>query len=425
MPSHANFFKEVLATLEDANKHLKLADDIFLRLKTPKRSLIVSVPVKMDDGRMEIFTGFRVHYDFARGPGKGGIRYHPDVTLDEVTALAALMTWKCALVDLPFGGAKGGVACDSTKMSAAELERLTRRYTYEISEFIGPRTDIPAPDMYTDEQVMAWMMDTYSMIKGSSVPGVVTGKPVSMGGSRGRAKATSAGLVFIVQEALRHLGLKMEGLRVNVLGFGNVGYNVAESLSRHGARITGLADSKGALYNPKGIDVAAAAAHKKGSGRPGRHSMPGRLTGFKGADSVSIDELLAVETDLLVLAAIDGQINKDNVGKIRTRIIAEGANKPMTNEAYEALLKNEVFILPGMLANAGGVVVSYFEWVQDLARFFWDEDEVCSRLKAIMVKSFKEVLDISEEKKVDLRTAAMLLGVERVASAVKTRGLYP
>jgi glutamate dehydrogenase (NAD(P)+) len=425
MPSHANFFNEVLATFEQANRHLKLPDDIYQRLKTPKRSLLVSVPVKMDDGRMEIFTGFRVHYDFARGPGKGGIRFHPDVTLDEVTALAAIMTWKCALVDLPFGGAKGGVACDSTKMSAAELERLTRRYTYEISEFIGPGIDIPAPDMYTDEQVMAWIMDTYSMIKGTTVPGVVTGKPVSMGGSRGRSKATSAGLVFIVQEALEHLGLKMEGLRVNVLGFGKVGYNTAESLSKRGALITGLADSKGALYNPKGIDVAAAAAHKKGPSGSGKHSMPGSLKGFKEADSISIDELLAVETDMLVLAAIDGQVNKDNVGKIKTRIIAEGANKPITNEAYEALLKDNVFILPGILTNAGGVVVSYFEWVQDLARFFWDEDEVCSRLKTIMVRSFKEVLYISQEKKVDLRTAAMLLGVERVATAVRIRGLYP
>ncbi|MEK7679176.1 MAG: Glu/Leu/Phe/Val dehydrogenase [Deltaproteobacteria bacterium] len=416
MSSGQSFFQDVLASLEKANKHLSLPDSIYTRLATPRRSLIVSVPVKMDSGKVEFFTGYRVQYDFARGPGKGGIRYHPQVTLDEVIALAALMTWKCAVVDIPFGGAKGGVACDTTKMSSNEIERLTRRYTYEIGILIGPETDIPAPDMYTDEKVMAWIMDTYSMMKGYTVPGVVTGKPVCIGGSLGRLKATSEGLVTTVIEAIRHLNLSMEGLTVSVLGFGKVGYFAAEILQGLGARIIGLADSKGAIYNPKGIDVKRAAFHKKEAGR---------LQGCKEAEDLTVDELLGVKVDLLVPAAIEGQIHSSNVGRIKARLIAEGANNPLTNDADDVLKDKGVFMLPGILANAGGVVVSYFEWVQDLQRFFWNEAEINDRLRAIMTRSFKEVLAISLDKKIDMRTAAMVLGVKRVAEAIMVRGLYP
>ena len=410
------FFKEVLKNLENANRHLNLPAAIYERLCTPRRSLIVSVPVQMDNGTVSFFTGYRVQYDFARGPAKGGIRYHPKVNLDEITALAALMTWKCGVVDLPFGGAKGGVACDPTVMSRDEIKRLTRRYTYEIGIIIGPESDIPAPDVYTDEQVMAWMMDTYSMMKGHSVPGVVTGKPVSIGGSQGRNKATSSGLVTTVKEALGHLELKVDGLAVTVLGFGKVGYNAAKILSDAGAKIIGVADSKGAIYNPQGLDVDKVASHKK---------KMDSVQGYSGADNLTIDELISIESDVLIPAALEGQIHSSNAGKIKTKIIAEGANNPLTIEANDILTAKGVFIVPDILANAGGVVVSYFEWVQDLQRFFWNEAEVDLRLNAIMKKAFAEVLSISKEKKIDMRTAAMVLGVKRVADAIEVRGLYP
>ena len=416
MPNEAGFFQEVLASLEMANAHLKLPPAIYERLRTPRRSLTVSVPAQMDDGSVRFFTGYRVQYDFARGPAKGGVRYHPRVNLDEITALASLMTWKCGVVDIPFGGAKGGVACDPTKMSRTELQRLTRRYTYEISVIIGPESDIPAPDVYTDEQTMAWMMDTYSMMKGYSVPSIVTGKPVCVGGSLGRAKATSEGLVITVAEALRHLGLSLKDQRVSVLGFGKVGYNAAKILYDMGARITGLADSKGAVHNAKGLDVDAASIHKKEAGE---------LRGFRGGDGMTVDELLAIESDILVPAALEGQINGSNVDRIRTKIVAEGANNPITNEADAVLKDKNVFLLPGILANAGGVVVSYFEWVQDLQRYFWNETEINEKLRTIMTRAFKEVLAIAEEKKTDMRTAAMVLGVKRVSDAVMARGLYP
>ncbi len=416
MAEEAGFFNEVLKALENANRFLNLPPAIYQRLRTPRRSLIVSVPVEMDDKRVEFFTGYRVQYDFARGPAKGGIRYHPNVTLDEVTALDSLMTWKCAVVDIPFGGAKGGVACSPTTMSMEEKKRLTRRYTYEIGLIIGPETDIPAPDMYTDEQTMAWIMDTYSMMKGYSVPGVVTGKPVCIGGSLGRTKATSAGLVTTVEEAMRHLGMGMDGLKVTVLGFGKVGYHAAKILFDMGAKIIGLADSRGALYNPKGIDVDRVAAYKKETGS---------IKGFEDAETLGADELLGIEVDVLIPAALEGQINKTNADGVKTKILAEGANNPVTMEADQVLRENGVFLLPGVLANAGGVVVSYFEWVQDLQMFFWDEAQITNRLNAIMTRSFKEVLDIANDKKIDMRTAAMVLGVKRVAEAVTVRGLYP
>ncbi len=412
----AGVFDNVLLSLEKANNHLLLPQGIMKRLRTPRRSLLVSVPVKMDDGSVSFFEGFRVQYDFARGPAKGGIRFHPRVNLDEITALAALMTWKCAVVDIPFGGAKGGVACDPTIMSRDELERLTRRYTYEIGLLIGPESDIPAPDVYTDEQIMAWMMDTYSMMKGYSVPGVVTGKPVSLGGSLGRGKATSFGLVITVIEALKHLNMKMDGLTVSILGFGKVGYNAAKILSDAGAKIIGLADSKGATYNPQGLDVDEVSRHKRAADT---------VHGFKGGEDLTMDELISIETDVLIPAALENQINGSNASSVKARIIAEGANTPLTAEADELLTSKGVFIIPDILANAGGVVVSYFEWVQDLQRFFWDEAEVDERLTTIMKRAFRETAAISSSRKIDMRTAAMVLGVKRVAEAVETRGLYP
>ncbi len=410
------FFEEVLATLENASRFLNLPEPIYQRLRRPRRSIIVSLPVMMDDGSVRFFTGYRVQYDFARGPAKGGFRYHPKVTLDEVTALAALMTWKCAVVNIPFGGAKGGVECDPTRMSRDEIKRLTRRYTYEIALMIGPEIDIPAPDMYTDEQVMAWMMDTYSMMKGYTVPGVVTGKPICIGGSLGRKTATSQGLVAVVCEALRFLKISMEGLTACIIGFGNVGKGCARILSDMGVRITGIADSKGAIYNPKGIDISAVSRHKKETGS---------VKGFGSAEDVDLDELIGKEVDVLIPAALEGQINSRNAHRVRARIIAEGANNPVTRDADEILKEKEVFIIPDILANAGGVVVSYFEWVQDLQGFFWSRDEIASRLNSIMKKAFKEVVDMSLDKGLDMRTSAMVVGVKRVADAISVRGLYP
>ncbi|MBI3753192.1 MAG: Glu/Leu/Phe/Val dehydrogenase [Deltaproteobacteria bacterium] len=411
-----NSFQDVLGRLEDVNKYLNLPPAIYNRLRYPRRSLIVSLPVRMDNGEVKYFEGYRVHYNTARGPAKGGIRYHPKVTLNEVITLAALMTWKCALIDLPFGGAKGGVACDTTKMSRDEIKRMTRRYTHEIAMFIGPESDIPAPDMYTDEQIMAWIMDTYSTIKGYSVPGVVTGKPVCIGGSLGRKSATSQGLVTVLLEAIQHLGFSHGNLAASIIGFGNVGAIAADILSEKGVRIVGLADSKGAIYNPKGLDIKAVKKHKADTKS---------LAGFKDAEQVSIDDLVCLQCDVLIPAAVAGQINIRNAKGIKARIIAEGANDPTTLEA-DAILKDKgVFILPDILANAGGVVVSYFEWVQDIQRYFWNEDEIQKRLEGIMTKAFKHVLAIAQDKKVDMRTAAMILGVGRVAEASAVRGLYP
>ncbi|MBI5286014.1 MAG: Glu/Leu/Phe/Val dehydrogenase [Deltaproteobacteria bacterium] len=409
-------FQEVLSRLEIVNRYLNLHPAIYGRLRTPRRSLIVSVPVRMDDGSVSFFEGYRVHYNTARGPAKGGIRYYPKVNLNEVTALAALMTWKCALVDIPFGGAKGGVACDTTRMSRDEIKRLTRRYTHEIALFIGPESDIPAPDMYTDEQVMAWIMDTYSTMKGYSVPGVVTGKPVCIGGSLGRREATSRGLVTVLLEAVKHLGLNLEGLPVAIFGFGKVGAVAARLLYEKGARIVALSDSKGGIYNPNGLDPNAVSRYK---------AENKTLVGFSPAEDITIEELIGLKTEVLIPAAIEGQINKTNAHKVQARIIVEGANAPTTPEADDVLKEKGVFLLPDILANAGGVVVSYFEWVQDLQRYFWKEEEINKRLEEIMTKAFKQVLAISQDKGVDMRTAAMILGVKRVAEACEVRGLYP
>lgn len=414
--TNSNQFQGVLDRLEDVNKYLNLPPALYNRLRIPRRSLIVSVPVKMDDGSVCYFEGYRVHYNTARGPAKGGIRYSQNVNLNEITTLAALMTWKCAVVDLPFGGAKGGIACDTTKMSRDEIERMTRRYTHEIAMMIGPESDIPAPDMYTDEQVMAWIMDTYSTIKGYSVPGVVTGKPICIGGSLGRKTATSQGLVTILIEAVKHLGLSLQDLIISIIGFGNVGAAAADILYNKGARIVGLADSKSAIYNQKGLDINAVKRHK---------ASQKSLAGFKEAEQVSVDELIGLQCDVLIPAAIESQINLRNVHSIKARIIAEGANDPTTREADAILNDKGVFILPDILTNAGGVVVSYFEWVQDIQRYFWHEEEIQKRLESIMSKAFKHVLTIANDKKIDMRTAAMILGVGRVAEASAVRGLYP
>ncbi|OGP30592.1 MAG: glutamate dehydrogenase [Deltaproteobacteria bacterium GWC2_42_11] len=409
-------YKDVLDRLEAVNKYLNLPDGIYGRLRIPKRSIIVSVPVMMDDGSVQFFDGYRVQHNTARGPTKGGIRYHPKVTLNEITTLAALMTWKCALVDIPFGGAKGGIACDTTKMSRDEIKKMTRRYTYELLPFIGPEQDIPAPDMYTNEQVMAWIMDTYSMAKGYSVPGVVTGKPICIGGSLGRKEATSRGLVVVLLEAVKNMKLSVDGLKIAVIGFGNVGAIAARLLYEKGAKVVAVSDSKGAIHNPKGLDITNVLKFK---------AQNKTVTGYKPADNITLEELVSIDCDVLIPAATEGQINSKNAKNIKAKIIAEGANAPTTQDADKILNDKGVVILPDILANAGGVVVSYFEWVQDLQRFFWKEEEIYKRLEEIMINAYKQVNVLSAEKRLDMRTAALMLGVKRVAEAIEARGLYP
>lgn len=410
------YYKEVLERLEEANRHLNVHESIYQRMRSPGRSLSVTVPVMMDDGLVRYFPGYRVQHNSARGPTKGGLRYHPNVTLDEITALAALMTYKCAVVNIPYGGAKGGVACDTTKMSRNELKRLTRRYTYEIGFIIGPESDIPAPDMYTNQQVMAWMMDTYSMMKGYSVPGVVTGKPLCIGGSLCTEVATGIGLVEVLKLAVEHKNLKMDGLTVSIVGYGKVGAAIARFVSSMGAKVVGVADTKGAVYNPEGLNWMEVSKHKR---------KTRSVTGYPEAEDLTIEELLRKEVDVLIPAALEGLIHCDNVNDIKTRIIIEAANNPTSPEADRVLRERDIFVLPDILANAGGVVVSYFEWVQDLQGYFWDEEEIVKRLKLIITKAFKEVIRVSEEKKTDMRTSAMILGVGRVAEAISVRGLYP
>lgn len=416
MNTEIDLFANTLKRLEKTQEYLDLPCAVYLRLLSPARSIVVTVPVEMDDGSLKTFTGFRVQYNTARGPTKGGTRYHPGVSLDQTTVYAALMTWKCGIVNLPFGGAKGGVACDSSALTINELKRLTRRYTYELAPNIGPDTDILAPDMYTDEQTMAWAMDTYSMIKGMSVPGVVTGKPVSIGGTLGRRGATAKGVTINIEEGLTHLGLSIEGMRVTILGFGKVGHEAARLLSEMGALIVGLADSKSAIYNPKGINLEAIAAYK---------TENKSFRGYKEAEDITIDDLLTQETDILIPAAVSSQINEQNAGKIKATLIAEAANDPTTPEADAILNERGIFIIPDILCNSGGVVVSYFEWVQDIQRFFWDQKVVYTELKKILCKAFTEVLTVSIERKCDMRTAAMIIGVGRVAQAGADRGLYP
>jgi glutamate dehydrogenase (NAD(P)+) len=395
---------------------LKIKDAWRLRLEKCERELIVHFPVKMDDGQVKIFTGYRVHHNDTRGPSKGGLRYHPEVTLDETRVLAALMTLKAAVVNIPYGGAKGAVVCNPKLMSQGELERLTRRYTTEISILIGPESDIPAPDIGTNPQVMAWIMDTYSMFKGYSVLGVVTGKPLNIGGSRGRFGATGRGCMISAKLAANHLGISLDKATVVVQGFGNVAYNAAKLLAEEGCRIIAMSDSKGGTYNPRGLDLEGLADYKKESGS---------VVGFKGGETLNNRELLALPCDILVPAAIEDQIVKANAADIKARIIVEGANAPTTPEADEILNERGIFVVPDILANAGGVVVSYLEWVQGLQSFFWDEADVNKYLKKIMTSAFTEVLGMSQRQKVDMRDAAYMLAIKRIADAMEARGIFP
>jgi glutamate dehydrogenase (NAD(P)+) len=381
-----------------------------------KKSVIVSIPTAMDDGNVVAFEGYRVQHNVARGPSKGGIRYHPAVTLDEVQALAMWMTWKCALMGLPFGGAKGGVVCDPKALSQPELERMTRRYTSEIVNEIGPERDIPAPDVGTNAQTMAWIFDTYSMNRGHSVLGVVTGKPLAIGGSLGREEATAQGALFCVQSALAEQGRDFAGLRAAVQGFGNVGGHLARLLAEAGASVVAVSDSRSAIYARGGLDVAAAAAWKL------EH---GSFAGFPGADAIGHEELLLLDVDLLAPCALEQVITRENADRVRAKMIVEGANGPVTPDADAILEDKGVQVLPDVLANAGGVVVSYFEWVQGLQEYFWKEDEVNARLNAIVSRAFQETWALQEDRGLTMRTAAYGLAVQRVAEATVTRGLYP
>ncbi len=386
-------------------------------LKSPKRELTVNFPVRMDDGSYRVFTGHRVQYNMARGPTKGGIRYHPGVTLDEVRALAAWMTWKCAVVNIPYGGAKGGIVVDPKKLSVGELERMTRRYASEISPIIGPEMDIPAPDVYTDAQTMAWIMDTYSMQKGYSVPGVVTGKPISLGGSEGRGEATGRGCAYVIREAAPHVGIKIHGGSVAVQGFGNAGSVAAKILhDEQGAKIVAVSDTKGGIYHADGLNPHAVEAHKQ---------KTGSVVGFPGAKAISNAELLEVKADVLVPAALENQITGKNADKIAAKLVAEAANGPTLPEADKILFERKVTVLPDVLANAGGVTVSYFEWAQDIQGFYWSLEEVNRRLESVMVRSYKEVHEVAEARHVHNRTAAYVLAIQRVADAIRLRGIYP
>jgi glutamate dehydrogenase (NAD(P)+) len=391
-------------------------DDLVAVLSTCKKSVAVSVPVSMDDGSTHVFDGYRVTHNIARGPSKGGIRYHPDVTLDEVKALAMWMTWKCALMGIPFGGAKGGVVCNPKQLSRHELERMTRRYTTEIINEIGPEKDIPAPDVGTDASVMAWIFDTYSMNKGHSVLGVVTGKPLAIGGSLGREEATARGGLYALRAALMHRGESVANLRVAVQGFGNVGSHLAKFLEEDGAVVLAISDSSTALYNPNGIDIAAAVAHKRETGE---------LDGLRGAEPITAEELLAVDCDVLAPCALEQVITAANADRVRARIVLEGANGPTTPGADEILDANGVLVLPDVLANAGGVVVSYFEWVQGLQEYFWKEAEVNAKLNDIVTRAFEETWATAQERNVTMRLAAYGVAVRRVAEATITRGIYP
>jgi glutamate dehydrogenase (NAD(P)+) len=386
-------------------------------LKHPKRELTVNFPVRMDDGSYRVYTGYRVQYNMARGPCKGGIRYHPQVSLDEVRALAAWMTWKCAVVNLPYGGAKGGVICDPKHMSKGELERLTRRFASEISPIIGPEMDVPAPDVYTDSQTMAWIMDTYSMERGYSVPGVVTGKPLSIGGSEGRGEATGRGVMYVVREAAKDLHLDLKKATVAIQGFGNAGSVAGNLIQKElGSRIVALSDSRGGIHNPAGLDIAAVEAHKQ---------KTGSVVNFPGSKPISNQEILALDCDVLIPAALENQITRDNAKGVKAKIVAEAANGPTTPEADDILFANKVTVLPDILANAGGVTVSYFEWVQDLQGYFWEVHDVNSRLEKVMSASYRAVADLARKHGVHNRTAAYVLAIGRVTEAMKVRGIYP
>ena len=410
-------FRLAVAQFDQAAEAMELDHNLRERLKLPQRSLIVSLPVRMDDGRVEVYTGYRVQHDSSRGPSKGGIRYHPDVNLGEVAALAMWMTWKCALADLPYGGAKGGVAIAPKKFSQAELQRLTRRYAAEIFPLIGPDKDVPAPDVGTDSQVMAWIMDTYSQQVGYSVPGVVTGKPLSIGGSLGREEATGRGVVCVTMEALRHLKLDIRNTTVAIQGFGNVGAHTARIMQECGARVIAVSDVNGGIYNARGLDIPELLSRYKAAVQPLRDTQLG--------DWLSNDELLQLDCGVLVPAALSEQITERNATKLRCRILAEGANGPTTLEGDAILSERGIPVLPDILTNAGGVAVSYFEWVQDLQRLFWGPDEIRSRLADLMGDALSRVWDLSESEGLPFRRAALVTSIREVAEALEARGIHP
>jgi len=416
MSSHGTVFGAMLQEFEEAARILNLDPGIWKILTKPKRQITVACPVQMDDGSIEVFTGYRVQYNITLGPAKGGIRFHPGVTLDEVTALAAWMTWKCAVAQLPFGGGKGGVICDPTKMSRREIEALTRRYTAEIVDLIGPEKDIPAPDVNTNEQVMAWFMDTYSMHVGHTSTAVVTGKPVEMGGSLGRREATGRGVMIVAREAAKHIGFSLGGARVGVQGFGNVGSVAAELLAEQGAKIIAVTDWQGGVQNAQGLDIGALIEYAR------RHENT--VHGFPGGEPITNEELFELDVDILVPAALENQITEDNAGQIKAKLVVEGANGPTTPQGNKLLHQRGVFVVPDILANAGGVTTSYFEWVQDRHGYFWNESEVNARLEAKMVEAFDAVRFTALKYNVDMRTAAYIVAINRVATVTKMRGMY-
>ena len=411
-----NVWEMAQAQLDDVAALIGLDAGIHAYLRVPKRILTVSVPCEMSDRSIRVFEGYRVQHNMSRGPAKGGIRFHPDVTLDEVKALAMWMSWKCALVNIPFGGAKGGIICDPKHMDMRELEHLTRRYTSEISIIIGPERDIPAPDVYTTPQIMAWIMDTFSMIRGYSVPGVVTGKPIAIGGSLGCDKATARGCMFVVDEALKELGIAQAGARVAIQGFGNAGLHAAELMQAAGYKIVAVSDSHGGIANDKGLDVSKLIAFK---------SETGSVTGFSGGDAASNKDVLEYPCDVLIPAALEKVITAENAPRIKAKLIAEAANGPTLPEADDILFDRGIMVLPDILANAGGVTVSYFEWVQNLQENFWEETEVNDRLKRMMVRAFRDTFDRAKQHKINMRRGAYVLAVGRVAEATMLRGVYP
>lgn len=416
MAETLNPYQIAVEQLENVAKIINLDKGIFEMLRVPQRVLSVQVPVRMDDGSVKVFQGFRSQHCNALGPWKGGIRYHPGVTLDEVKALSMWMTWKCAVVGIPLGGGKGGITCDPKKMSPGELERMTRRYAFAISPIIGPESDIPAPDVYTNPQTMAWIMDTYSIVRGYTTLGVVTGKPLSLGGSKGRNEATGRGVQIIACEALKYKKMPIKGATAAVQGFGNVGGIGAKLMQDQGMKVVAVSDSKGGIYNPKGLDIPAVMKWKEETGA---------VKDFKGAENITNEEILELEVDVLSPSGLENAITKKNADKIKAKITSEGANGPTTPEADEILYNNGVFVCPDVLANAGGVTVSYFEWVQGLQNYFWSEEDVNKQLTNIMVNAFHQVMEQAKKYKVNNRKAAYCLAVNRVAEAIKLRGLFP
>ncbi len=411
-----NPYHMAVQQFELAADKLNLSEDMREILRQPKRELTVNFPVRLDSGRIKTFTGYRVQHNVNRGPAKGGIRYGPEVTLDEIKALAMWMTWKCAVVGIPFGGAKGGVICDPKTMSPAELERMTRRYATEISIIIGPHGDIPAPDVNTNSQVMAWIMDTYSMHEGYSIPAVVTGKPLSIGGSEGRNDATATGVLFVTRQAARRIGMPLKGARVSIQGYGNAGSIAARLFYNEGCKVVAVSDTRGGIYNESGLDPSTVLRHKQ---------EQGTVVNFRQAQNIGVQDVLEVPCDILIPAATEGVITAANAHRVQARIVSEAANGPTTPEADEILFKKETVVVPDILANAGGVTVSYFEWVQDLQSFFWGVEEITQKLEVIMNRSFAAVAEKAEQCSCDMRLAANMLAIARVAEATQIRGIYP